>query len=312
MPSRIRREGSNVRAYRAIDAVVNPYTPDIAALRPAWSKEFLGGKIGVPGQDVDGVSLPEFLEKLDRAGVERALLVAAKAGSAQHAISYQIPYERVADLVQQRPDRFSGLAGIDPTEGMRGVGALARAVTDYGFVGAHLYPHWFEMAPDHARYYPFYAKCVELDVPIQVQVGHCLRYSPDRPLPSVGRPITLDRVACDFPELKLIGIHIGWPWTEEMISVAYKHPNVYIGADAYAPKHWPKEFVRFIDSWGQDKVLFGTDYPVIDPERSIGEIEGLGLREEALSKLLRDNALRVYRLPGDPAGSGGGGGHGEG
>ena len=135
---------------------------------------------------------------------------------------------------------------------------------ELGFVGAHLYPHWFEQAPDHAIYYPFYAKCCELDVPIQMQIGHCLRYTEQRPLRSVGRPITLDTIACHFPELKLVGIHIGWPWSEEMISVSYKHPNVYIGSDAYAPAYWPENFVRFINSWGSKKVIFGTDYPTPD------------------------------------------------
>jgi len=278
---------------RVIDAVVNPYTPEFAALRPAWSKEFLGGKVGVNRESLDGIPEDDFLKKLDRAGVERALLIAAKAGSKQHAIHYQIPYKKVAALVERHPDRFSAMAGIDPTEGMRGVLELEKAVKEDGFIGAHLYPHWFEMAPDHARYYPFYAKCVELDIPIQI---HCLRYSSDRPLRSVGRPITLDTVACDFPELKLVGIHIGWPWTEEMISVAYKHPNVYIGSDAYAPKNWPTEFVHYINSWGQDKVIFGTDFPVIDIERAIAEVEDLGLRPEPKRKFLRDNAARLYRL----------------
>ena len=281
---------------RVIDAVVNPYTPEFAALRPAWSKEFLSGKVGVNRESLDGIPEDDFLKKLDRAGVERALLIAAKAGSKQHAIHYQIPYKKVAALVERHPDRFSAIAGIDPTEGMRGVRELEKAVKEDGFIGAHLYPHWFEMAPDHARYYPFYAKCVELDIPIQIQVGQCLRYSDDRPLRSVGRPITLDTVACDFPDLKLVGIHIGWPWTEEMISVAYKHPNVYIGSDAYAPKNWPKAFVHFINSWGQDKVIFGTDFPVIDIERAIAEVDELGLRPEPKRKFLRDNAARLYRL----------------
>ena len=102
--------------------------------------------------------------------------------------------------------------------------------------GAHLYPHWFELAPDHAKYYPFYAKCCELDVPIMMQIGHCLDYQRDRVLPSVGRPITLDRVAIDFPELKLIGIHQGLPWMDEMIAICFKHNNVFMCGDAYAPK----------------------------------------------------------------------------
>ncbi len=280
----------------AIDVVVNPYTPEIVAMRPSWSRDFLGNKIGAAADILEGISLEDFVAKMDRAGVERAFLIATRAGPEYHPVSFRLPYEKVAELVARYPERFSGLAGIDPTEGMRGVRQLEYAVRELGFVGAHLYPHWFELPPDHARYYPFYAKCVELDVPIQMQVGHCLRYSAERPLKSVGRPITLDTIACDFPELKLVGIHIGWPWTEEMISVAYKHPNVYIGSDAYAPKHWAPEFVHFLNTFGQDKVLFGTDFPVIDPERARQEIEALGLRPESKRKFLRDNALRLYKL----------------
>jgi predicted TIM-barrel fold metal-dependent hydrolase len=281
---------------QAIDAVCNLHTPQVVAFRPKWSADFLENKIGAAEETVHGLTLERIVEKMDRARIERAFLVAAKCGPRGLPADFHIPYDWVADAVQQYPNRFYGLAGIDPTEGMSGVRQLEHAVKELGFIGAHLYPHWFELAPDHARYYPFYAKCVELDIPIQMQVGHCLRYTAERPLKSVGRPITLDTVACDFPELKLIGIHIGWPWTEEMISVAYKHPNVYIGSDAYAPKHWDKAFVHFINSWGQDKVLFGTDFPVIDPERARREIDGLGLRSETKRKLLRDNANRVYGL----------------
>ena len=233
---------------------------------------------------------------MDNVGVERGMLIACKCGPIGHPANWHLPYELVADAVQKYPDRFYGLAGIDPTEGMRGVRALEHAIKERGFIGAHLYPHWFEIAPDHARYYPFYAKCVELDIPIQMQVGHCLRYSAERPLKSVGRPITLDTLACDFPDLKLVGIHVGWPWTEEMISVAYKHPNVYIGCDAYAPKHWPKEFVHFINTFGQDKVIFGTDFAVIDIERARNEIEELNLRPIPKRKLLRENVIKLYNL----------------
>ena len=130
-----------------------------------------------------------------------------------------------------------------------------------------------------------------------MQVGHNLIYQRDRRLPSVGRPICLDQVAIDFPELKLLGIHIGIPWTDEMISMAWKHENVFIGVDAYAPKHWPQQLVHYLNTYGRHKVLFGTDWPVIDPERAVTEIDGLGLRPEAKAMLMRDNALRVFRLP---------------
>ena len=85
--------------------------------------------------------------------------------------------------------------------------------------------------------------------------------------------------------------------TEEMIAIASKHSNVYIGSDAYAPKYWNPEFVHFINTWGQNKVIFGTDFPVIDFRRAMDEIEGLSLNPESKLKFLRDNAIRVYNLP---------------
>jgi uncharacterized protein len=284
-------------SIRAIDCVVNPITPEIMQMRPAWSKAFWHGKIGRDAAIGEGLTHRQMLDLMDRAGIERSLLIATKTGQMGIPGSWHLPYSVVAEAVQRHPDRFSGLAGLDPTEGMAGVRALRHAVKEYGFVGAHFYPHWFELAPDHARWYPFYAACVDLDVPVQLQVGQSLVYDASRPLRSVGRPITLDAVACDFPELKLVGIHVGIPWTDEMIAMAWKHPNVYIGCDAHSPRYWPASFVHYINSYGQDKVIFGTDYPVLDFGRTRSEIEALGLKDSVLVKLLRENARRLYRLP---------------
>ena len=133
-------------------------------------------------------------------------------------------------------------------------------------------------------------------IPIMMQVGHNLIYSRNRRLPSVGKPIYLDEVAIDFPELKLIGIHIGIPWTDEMISMCWKHENIYTAGDAYAPKYWPESFVHYANSYGQNKVLFGTDWPVIDPERAVKEFNDLNFRESASQRILRENALEVFNL----------------
>ena len=281
----------------AIDIVCNLFTPQEVQQGQTGVDEYFLDQVRFPAELRPGVPLETYLEKMDRARIQRSLLVAVRAGDLRIRGSFEIPYTRVADICQRYPDRFSGLAGVDPTRGMQGLRDLEYAVKEYGFVGAHLYPHWFGLPPDHARYYPIYAKCCELEIPIMMQVGHCLRYQRERVLPSVGQPITLDQIAIDFPELVLIGIHLGYPWTEEMISVAWKHENVYIGSDAYAPRHWPESFVHFINTWGKDKVLFGTDWPVIDPERAITEIEALELRPESKQKFLRDTALRLFRLP---------------
>lgn len=281
----------------AIDIVCNPFTAqELDKGQTGFDREFMK-QVRMPEDMHDGVALPDYIARMDRAGIGRSLLIAVRAGDMRMAGSAEIPYDQVAEYCRAYPDRFSGLAGVDPYRGMQGLRDLVYAVEELGFVGAHLYPHWFELPPDHAKYYPYYAKCCELDIPIMMQVGQNLVYNRRRALPSVGRPICLDRVAIDFPELKLIGIHIGVPWTDEMIAMAWKHENVFIGGDAYAPRYWPPQFVHYLNSYGQDKCLFGTDWPVIDPERAVAEIEAMDLKPEARRKLMRDNARHVFRLP---------------
>jgi predicted TIM-barrel fold metal-dependent hydrolase len=281
---------------RAIDAVVNIWTPEALSHRPNWAGGFFVGKMKAQSGLMGGLSLEQMIDRMDEAGIDRAFLVAPKSGRVGLPGSYHLPYEIVARAVERHPDRFWGLAGIDPTEGMKGVRAFESAVRNDGFIGAHCYPHWFELAPDHAKYYPFYAKCCELGVPYQLQVGQSMVYAADQPTRSVGRPITLDAVACDFPELKLIGIHVGIPWHDEMIAMAWKHPNVFIGCDAHSPRYWPQSFVHFIKTWGQDKVIFGTDFPVLDFARTMKEIDALDLGDVPRRKLLVENTARIYGL----------------
>ena len=280
----------------AIDTVVNPHTPEIVKMRPDWSGRFHQSKFGRDQSVMNGYTYEDMLLQMDAAGIEKAFLVANKTGQLGLPGSWHLPYDIVAEAVRRFPDRFYGLAGLDPTEGMDGVRAFERAIVELGFIGAHAYPHWFELAPDNARWYPFYSKCIELEVPILMQVGQSLVYEPRRPLQSVGRPITFDPVACHFPELKLVGIHIGIPWTDEMIAMAWKHDNVYIIADAHAPKYWPESFVRYIDSYGRHKVMFGTDFPVLSFERYRLEVDALELRADSYRAFLRDNAIKLFGL----------------
>lgn len=281
---------------RAIDAVVNIWTPEALSHRPGWGPGFFVGKMKADDGLMSGLSLEAMIERMDEAGIEKAFLIAPKSGRVGLPGCYHLPYSVVADAVRRHPDRFYGLAGVDPYEGMEGVRQLERAARDDGFIGAHCYPHWFDLPPDHAKFYPFYAKCVELDIPFQTQVGQSMIYAPEHRTRSVGRPISLDAVACDFPELRLIGIHVGIPWTDEMIAMAWKHPNVFIGSDAHSPKYWPESFVHFINSFGQDKVIFGTDFPVLSFKRTVGEIADLKFKPQVLAKLMRGNVERIYKL----------------
>lgn len=281
-----------------IDIVCNLFDPTAVRLGQTGLDDAFKAQVRLDKRYWRGIPVSQYLRKMDRAGIERSLLIAVRAGDLNVRGSFELPIDRVAAVCARWPDRFSGLAGVDPFRGMKGLADLTYAVKQCGFVGAHLYPHWFGLAPDHAKYYPYYAKCAELGVPIMMQVGHNLVYTRERRLPSVGRPITLDQVAIDFPELTLIGIHIGVPWTDEMISMCWKHPNVYTAGDAYAPRHWPASYVHYLNTYGRDKVLFGTDWPVIDPERAVREVKELGLRPESERALMRDNAMRIFKLPG--------------
>ena len=279
-----------------IDIVVNLYTPQEVELGQTGLDEEFKKQVRMPEKMRSGVTIPDYIKKMDQAGIERSLLIAVRAGDIRVPESFEVPYESVHKVCSEYPDRFSGLAGIDPFRGMQGLRDLENAVNEMGFVGAHLYPHWCELPPNHRKYYPYYAKCSELGIPIMMQVGHNLVYSRKRRLPSVGKPIYLDQVAIDFPELKLIGIHIGIPWTEEMISMCWKHENVFTAGDAYAPKYWPESYVHYANSYGQKKVLFGTDWPVIDPVRAVEELNQLNFRESASQRILRENALEVFNL----------------
>ena len=281
-----------------IDIVCNIYTPEAVANGWTGLDDDFKRQVRMPAEMFNGVSIEDYLRKMDRAGIERSLLIAVRAGDLRVRGSWEIPYTEIARIVEQHPDRFSALAGIDQTRGMQGLRDLEHAVNELGFIGAHWYPHWFACPPDAPQIYPYYAKCCELDIPIMMQVGHNLVYSKDRRLPSVARPILLDQVAIDFPELKIIGIHIGVPWTDEMISMCWKHDNIFTAGDAYAPKHWPPQYIRYADSYGAHKVLFGTDWPVIDPERAVREVADFGMKPANHARLMRENALAVFsKLP---------------
>jgi uncharacterized protein len=281
-----------VADYRAIDLVGLPFTRRVrdevyahnAELREGFERSAMWDRPYEPS---------ELIAEMDAAGVERILIAANTGGE------WEVPYERVVELVQAYPGRISGQAGIDPRDVMGGVRRLERAVREYGFVGAHSYPHWFQLPPDDRRYYPFYAKCCELDVPVQVQVGKAWQ----RFKVNMGHPAALDAIAVHFPELKLIGIHIGYPWEREMVAIAAKHPNVFIGADGHHAADWSPELLDYLQGrWrdpmmdGADKVLWGTNHPALEMQDALDSVERLGLPPATLRKLLYENTKRVYGL----------------
>jgi len=177
---------------------------------------------------------------------------------------------------------------------MEAVRELRRTVEELDFVALRLLPWLWELPPDDRRYYPLYAACVELDIPFCLQVGHAGPLRPSEP----GRPIPyLDRVACDFPELRIVAGHIGFPWTVEMISLARKYEHVYIDTSAYKPSRYPAELVHYMRKGGHDKVLFGSNYPMLPPAVCLQEVETLGLEDNTKQAFLGGNAQRIFKLP---------------
>jgi hypothetical protein len=225
---------------------------------------------------------------MEAAGVTRALL-SAWWGPGGPVISN----DEVAAQVAVRPDLFAGVASADLTRPMEGVRELRRAVKKLGCRALRVLPWLWGLPPNDRRYYPLYAECIELGVPFCLQVGHAGPLRPSEP----GRPIPyLDEVACEFPELVIVGGHIGYPWTAEMISLTTKYPNVYIDTSAYKPSRYPPELVAYMKAHGRRKVLFGSNCPMILPGDCLRDLPAIGLDEDCSRLFLYENAARVFKL----------------
>ena len=245
------------------------------------------------GLKFTGKTTEEFTKYMDAANVDVVMIPSAKMSSFDSGqLIWDVQEEEVQTLIDAAPGRIYGLFGINPREGMKGVRRLEEWCSKDSFVGAHLHPYGFGIPLNDRRLYPFYAKCVELGVPVVIQVGHSAERMPS----SMGRPLLLDDVALDFPELVLVGAHTGWPWTEELIALAWKHRNVYIGTSAHHPKYWEQTLVNFANTRGRGKVLFGTDYPVMDHGDALATIAGLGLKDKAKDLLIGGAARTIFKI----------------
>jgi predicted TIM-barrel fold metal-dependent hydrolase len=268
----------------------------------AWmqhpTRRFLELEMFAPLRRWTGGEIPEgelpierTVAAMDAAGVDFGLLSAWNAPREGALISN----DEVAGWVREHPQRFAGLAAVALDRPMEGVRELRRCVAELGMIGLRMLPWLWETPPTDRRFYPLYAACVELGVPFCTQVGHTGPLRPSEP----GRPIPyVDQIALDFPELVIVGGHVGYPWTEEMIALARKHENVYIDTSAYTSRRLPAELVDYMRSrGGRRKVLFASNYPMIAPERALEGLDELALDEETLALYLRENTRRVFALP---------------
>jgi predicted TIM-barrel fold metal-dependent hydrolase len=208
--------------------------------------------------------------------------------------------EEIADTAAEHADVLIPFASIDPAKGAAGARTLRRLVGEHGVRGLKFHPSLQNFAPNDRTAYPLLEVAQEAGIPAlfhtgQTGIGSGMRGGGGIRL-ALSNPILLDDVAVDFPDLTIIMAHPSVPWQDEALAVALHKPNVFIDLSGWSPKYFPPQLVRYANSLLQDKVLFGSDYPVITPDRWLRDFEKLEMKPEVRPKILKDNAVRVLGL----------------
>jgi predicted TIM-barrel fold metal-dependent hydrolase len=210
--------------------------------------------------------------------------------------------EAILDAAAAHADVLIPFGSVDPLRGADAVAQARSLVRDHGARGFKFHPSIQGFAPNDPQFYPLYAEIESLGVPALFHTGQTgigagapggggirLKYS---------NPMFVDDVAADFPGMPIILAHPSFPWQDEALSVATHKPQVYIDLSGWSPKYFPPQLVQYANSLLQDKVLFGTDYPLLTPERWLADFDKLPIKESVRPKILKDNAARLLGLTG--------------
>lgn len=272
--------------------------PQLGYLRVFWKGQptldtFRSFARTLPGND------EVVLAGMDEANVTRTLITGFDEASTGGTTF--VTNESVAAVTQRHPDRFIPFVGVDIMRGAAGVRDVEHWVCARGFKGLSLRPFMINLPADDRHYYPFYEKCVELDVPVSIHAS--ANWTTCRPS-DLGNPRHFDQVACDFPELKLILSHAGYPWVLEACLLAWKHPNVYLELAAHRPKYFTapgagwEPLLRYGQTTIQDKVLYGSGAFLIGRSQAelLAEFRALPVKPEVMEKWLWRNAAAVMGI----------------
>jgi uncharacterized protein len=218
----------------------------------------------------------------------------------ERGASRRITNEEIAELAQQNADVAIPFASVNPHRGAEGVHLARKLISEYGVRGFKFHPSVQDFHPNDRMAYPLYEVIAEAKLPALFHTGQTgvgagtpggggvrLKYS---------NPMLLDDVAADFPDMPIILAHPSFPWQEEALSVATHKPQVYIDLSGWSPKYFPPILVQYANTLLKDKILFGSDYPVIDPERWIAEFDKLPIKPEVRPRIMKENAARLLRL----------------
>lgn len=286
--------------YKVIDCAVTPPFKEFF-IEPAYMENYFR----VYGKELEqglkdllsfGWTPEAFIKYLDDENIGIAVI---RARDIETSYGMKIPNEACAELVNKYPTRLLGMAGADPYKGKTAAREIERAVRELGLKGVDLWTYEYNLpASDHA-YYPIYEKCAELNVPVFIETS--MHFRRDARM-DVCRPIHLDYVAVDFPELKLVGSTPGFPWVSELVSIAWRHPNVYISTSTVRPKYFGTSGYESLLELGstvlKDKIMYASGWPMLPMKRGAEEIRSLNVKEGVAEKWLYRNAAALFGIDG--------------
>ena len=211
-----------------------------------------------------------------------------------------IPNDEIAAFAAENADIMFAFASVDPTRGSEAVAEAQRLIAAGGIRGFKLHPPLQQFHPNDQRMYPFYEVINAAKLPVIFHTGHSgigtgmpggggvrLKY---------GNPMDIDDVAVDFPDMPIIMAHPSFPWQDEAISVCLHKPQVYIDLSGWSPKYFSPTLVQYANTLLKHKVLFGSDYPLIAPDRWLADFEKIAIRDDVRPLILKENALRLFGL----------------
>jgi predicted TIM-barrel fold metal-dependent hydrolase len=238
----------------------------------------------------------ELLPFLDQQGIDIAMMFTANS----RAINSSYPQEQLAEYMAQHPDRLIGQAGIDPRVGpTQAVADVDHAIKELGFKAISLGPWTHRMKTDDSAYYPIYARCQELGVPV---VLHCSVSFDRQALLDWEHPRRIDEIASTFPDLKIVATHAGWPWVNELVAVAWRHPTVYIEISAIRPRHLAtpgsgyETLLQFGNTLLKNRILWASGWPSVMPDKSLADVRALPLKDDVIERWLGGNAQELLGL----------------
>ena len=212
----------------------------------------------------------------------------------------RIPNEEIAQAAREHPDVLIAFASVDPHKGKTGAREARRLVEEHGVKGFKFHPTVQGFHPNDRMAWPIYEVVAEHELPAIFHSGHSgigsgmrcggglrLEYS---------NPMHLDDVAIAFPDMQIVIAHPSWPWQDEALSVAMHKPNVWIDLSGWSPKYFPPQLVQYANTLLKDRILFGSDFPLITPDRWLKDFEEAGFRPEVKPLILKDNAVRLLGL----------------